>query len=103
MPNMPTQPERVAELLRQNAGKQVTRDYLQKTVPEEKSIVVFALVVNDGTEDAVKIALGNHADVNICLEVGRQRTPDWTPEDQEWEARVTFIGGHRMIPTPPPE
>jgi len=98
MATMPTQAEYATQLIAAQAGKQLTRDHLQKTVPKNTSILVCALTVTEGTEDVILAAIRSHPSVGICLEVGRQRTPDWTPDGQEWEARVTFIGSHRMIP-----
>ena len=103
MATMPTQAEYAAQLFSRQAGKQLTRDYLQKTVPENTSVMVVALSVAEGTEDAVLAAIDGHGSVNTCLEVGRRRTPDWTPEGQEWEVRAEMIGGHRMKPEPEPE
>jgi hypothetical protein len=98
MATMPNQAEYASRLFALQAGKRVTLDHLQRTIPENTSILVVALVVDQGTEDAVLTAIRAQSGVNIGLEVGRQRTPAWTPQDQEWEARVTFVGGHRMIP-----
>ena len=98
MATLPIEAEYAAQLFAQQAGKQVSRDYLQQTVPENKSILVVAMVVDEGTEDTVLAAASGHPNVSLGLEVGRRRTPNWTPVDQEWEARITFIGGHRVIP-----
>ena len=98
MATLPIEAEYAAQLFAQQAGKQVSRDYLQQTVPENKSILVVAMVINEGTEDTIMTAINSHPSVNVGLEVGRRRTPNWTPVDQEWEARITFIGGHRVIP-----
>lgn len=100
MPLMPNETTYKERLFAANAGKQVVRDYLQQTVPENTSVLVCGLIVNEGTEDAVLAAIAAIANVNVCREVGRQRTPNWTPPGQEWEIGITAIGRHRMLPEP---
>lgn len=109
MATMPTQADHVAALLRGNAGKEVRKHYLQKTVPQETTVMVVALTIDEGTETAVLAAIAANASVGFCepvevvnpsspdVEKRSMRTPNWTPDGQEWEARVTFIGGHRVI------
>ena len=84
-------------LIASRAGKQMTRDFNRITLPENTSIIVLGLIVAEGTEDATLATIDNLGAVTGSLEIGRKRTPNWTPAGQEWEARVEFIGGHRVI------
>lgn len=95
---LPDQATYAAQLIAAQAGHQVCRDYLQKTVPVNTSTLVIALAVDEGSEDAVLAAIAASPKVTFCGEVSRRRTPNWTPVGQEWEIRITSIGGHRMIP-----
>ena len=100
MATMPNETDYKNQLVAGKAGQRVTFDFLQQTVPENTSVLICGLVVAEGTEDAVLVAIQALGDVSVTREVGRQRTPNWTPPGQEWEMRVTAIGGHRMIPLP---
>jgi len=115
MGNLPTQAERVAEMFLKRAGKTVRRIPFSATIPENKSILVVALLVDEDSEDAllaamillasgtgtaeqVEAAVATMASMKLCEEAARMRTPGWTPEGQEWLLKVTTIGMHGMIP-----